>query len=276
MVSSGTEKAWLDTALRAARAGGRVLVRHFARGIHVDYKGEIDLVTAADREAEEAVIRTIRKDFPDHVFLAEESGDSSRGRPRVSPCRWIIDPLDGTTNFAHGFPAFCVSIGLEVGGEVVLGVVFNPVLKELFVGRQGHGATLNGKPLRVSATENLDRSLLVTGFAYNLREVTENNLDHFSDFTMRTQGIRRTGSAALDLGYVASGRFDGFWELYLNPWDTAAGLRIALEAGATVTDFSGNPFRIESKEIVASNGKIHGEMLEVLKTGNRERRNREQ
>ena len=188
-------------------------------------------------------------------------------RRSLAPYKWIIDPLDGTTNFAHTFPMFCVSIGLEVRGEIRVGVVYDPVRRELFAAERGRGATLNGRPISVSRTDQMDRSLLVTGFAYNVRRVAENNLDHFSNFILRSQGVRRTGTAALDLCYVASGRFDGYWELNLSPWDTAAGTIIAKEAGAAVTDFDGAPFDVYQKRIVASNGRIHQEMIEVLRKG---------
>jgi myo-inositol-1(or 4)-monophosphatase len=178
--------------------------------------------------------------------------------------RWVIDPLDGTTNFAHGFPAYCVSIGLEYRGEVILGAVLDPTRDELFVGETGRGAFLNGKPLRVSATPTVNAALLVTGFAYDIRKSQENNLDHFSRFALRAQGVRRTGAAALDLCYVAAGRFDGFWELKLQPWDTAAGLVILREAGGRATDFKGNPYSIYEPSIVATNGLIHEAMLKIL------------
>ncbi|HET6369571.1 MAG TPA: inositol monophosphatase family protein, partial [Nitrospiria bacterium] len=181
-----------------------------------------------------------------------------------SPYRWIIDPLDGTTNYAHGFPCFCVSIGLEHEGNVLLGVVYDPIRSELFYAERGKGATLNGRRIRVSSTFSLSRSLLVTGFAYDIRISQENNIDHFTRFSMRSQGVRRTGSAALDLCYVASGRFDGFWEMKLHPWDVAAGSLIVKEAGGEISTFSGDPFYIDSKEILATNGKIHREMIAVL------------
>ena len=176
----------------------------------------------------------------------------------------MIDPLDGTTNFAHGFPAYCVSIGVEYQGRVIVGVVFDPTRQELFVAEAGRGAFLNGAQIHVSRTQKLDEGLLVTGFAYDIRESPANNLDHFARFALCAQGIRRTGTAALDLCYVAAGRFDGFWELKLHPWDTAAGVLIVLEAGGRVTDFKGGPFSIYDQEIVASNGIIHDAMLAVL------------
>ena len=255
---------FLDTAVKATRAGGRVLLRFFTKDFHVDYKGEINLVTEADHEAEAVIIRTIQRAFPDHSFLAEESGEQPAQHSSKAQYKWIIDPLDGTTNFAHAFPVFCVSVALEVRGEVIVGVVYDPVRRELFTAEKGCGANLNGVPMKVSQTKKIGQALLVTGFAYNIRKALKNNLDHFTSFSLRAQGVRRMGSAALDLCYVACGRFDGFWEMKLSPWDTAAGFLIAAEAGATVTDFSNQLFHVDFKEIVASNGRIHREMLEVL------------
>ena len=255
---------FLETAIRAASAGGEVLLLYFNKDFRIEYKGELNLVTEADREAEKSILDVIRRDFPEHGILAEEGGDQSAGSSVEAPYKWIIDPLDGTTNFVHSFPAFCVSIALEKDGEIVLGVVFDPLHQELFIGQKNKGATLNKRPIGVSNTKILDRALLVTGFAYNIRQVAANNLDHFSAFTLQARGIRRTGSAALDLCYVASGRLDGFWELFLAPWDTAAGSIIATEAGATITDFKNQSFGIYEKEIVASNGHIHREMIGVL------------
>lgn len=262
---------YLETAIRAARTGGRVLLRYFGKELRIEYKGELNLVTEADRRSEAAILDVIRKAFPTHGVLAEESGEQGGSDSRDSEYKWIIDPLDGTTNFTHSFPFFCVSVGLAVRGSVVLGAVYDPVRKELFLGERGQGSTLNGKPIRVSKTENLIHSLLVTGFPYDLRNGPRNNLDYFSSLTLQAQGIRRTGSAALDLCYVACGRFDGFWEQDLLPWDTAAGLVIALEAGAMVTDFSKRPFDIYAKEIIASNGQIHDEIVKVLNAVDRER-----
>jgi myo-inositol-1(or 4)-monophosphatase len=257
-------KKFRETAIRAARAAGRVLLRSFSKGIRVDYKGEVDLVTEADRAAEAVIIETLRKQFPGHRFLAEEGGEQTTSRSSDSDPKWIIDPLDGTTNYAHAFPIFSVSIGLEVAGEIILGLVYDPLRKEIFLAEKGRGATLNGAPIRVSEIEKINASLLVTGFAYDVRDDLRNNLDHFTQFSLRAQGVRRTGSAALDLCYVACGRFDGFWEMKLSPWDTAAGSLVAREAGATVTDFSNRPFSVYAKEILASNGRIHREMVEIL------------
>lgn len=234
---------------------------HARHGFRIEHKDAVNLVTDADRRAEETIVDAINRAFPDHQILAEERGLAGS----QSPFKWVIDPLDGTTNFAHGFPAYCVSIGLEYQGKCILGVVFDPTRQELFVGEAGGGAFLNGTQIHVSRTPKLDDGLLVTGFAYDIRESPNNNLDHFARFALRAQGIRRTGSAALDLCYVAAGRFDGFWELKLHPWDTAAGTLMVLEAGGQVTNFKGGPFSIYSQEIVASNSLIHNEMLEVLR-----------
>jgi myo-inositol-1(or 4)-monophosphatase len=249
------------TAVEAARIAGAILQEYARSGFHVEYKDTVNLVTDADRRSEQAIVDAIRKSWPDHQILGEEQGMRSG---TDATYRWVIDPLDGTTNFAHGFPAYCVSIGLEFRGRCILGVVLDPTRQELFLAETGRGAFLNGKPLRVSSTPSLNAALLVTGFAYDIRESRENNLDHFSRFALRAQGLRRTGAAALDLSYVAAGRFDGFWELKLQPWDTAAGLVIVQEAGGRVTDFKGAPYSIDEPAIVASNGRIHDEMLAVL------------
>ena len=264
MPSKTDQRIFRDTAIKAAKAGGKVLRGLFAKEIRIEYKGERNLVTEADRAAEAIVIRTLRKQFPDHRFLAEEGGAQDSAGSVGSFHKWIIDPLDGTTNFAHSYPTFCVSIGLEIRGEIALGVVYDPLREEMFLAEEGRGATLNGRPIHVSKTEKLKASLLVTGFAYDVREDLTNNLDHFTHVSLRAQGVRRTGSAALDLCYVACGRFDGFWEMKLAPWDTAAAFLIATEAGATVTDFNNRPYNIYLKEILATNGRIHREMVEVL------------
>lgn len=233
-------------------------------GFQVEHKDVVNLVTDADRQAEQAIVAELRRAFPGHEILAEERGLST---PTHSPYRWVIDPLDGTTNFAHGFPAYCVSIGLEYHGILILGVVLDATRDERFVAERGRGATLNDRPIHVSETGALTDALLVTGFAYDIRESPENNLDHFTRFSLRAQGVRRTGAAALDLCYVACGRFDGYWELKLKPWDMAAGAVILDEAGGRLTDFTGRPFSIYGKQIVASNGPIHEEMLKVLSEG---------
>ena len=256
-----TREGFKATAIEAARIAGIVLTEHAQSGFRVEHKDTVNLVTDADRRAEQAVVDVIKKAYPTHHILAEERGLRAG---KDSPYKWVIDPLDGTTNFAHGFPAYCVSIGLEYQSRGILGIVLDPTRQELFVAETGRGASLNGAPLRVSSTVRLDSALLVTGFAYDIRESPQNNLDYFARFALRAQGIRRTGSAALDLCYVAAGRFDGFWEIKLHPWDTAAGALIVQEAGGRVTDFKGGRFSIYGQEIVASNGLVHDEMLAVL------------
>jgi myo-inositol-1(or 4)-monophosphatase len=254
----------LETAVVASREAGGILESYRKSGFRVQHKNSINLVTDADHAAEQCVIDRLRQQFPTHRFLAEERG---RVEENASPFLWVIDPLDGTTNFAHGYPVYCVSIGLEVEGQVVLGVVFDPSRDELFTATHGGGAYLNGTPLHVTATASLDHSLLVTGFAYDIRETKRNNLDYFASFALKSQGMRRTGSAALDLSYVAAGRFDGFWEVTLHPWDMAAGSVIVREAGGLVTNFLGQDLSIYGQELVASNGHIHKAMLQVLNEG---------
>jgi len=247
-------------AVDAARQAGVILNDYTKNGFRVEHKDALNLVTDADTHSEQAIVDAIGRAFPDHEILAEERGQAGS----KSAFKWIIDPLDGTTNFAHGFPAYAVSIGVEYQGLCMLGVVFDPTRQELFVGELGQGATLNGKPIHVSRTPKLDGALLVTGFAYDIRVSKQNNLDHFANFALRAQGMRRMGAAALDLCYVACGRLDGFWELKLNPWDTAAGSLMVVEAGGRMSDFKGGPFSIYGIELVASNGSIHHEMVEVL------------
>ncbi|MFO0705794.1 MAG: inositol monophosphatase family protein [Nitrospira sp.] len=251
----------LEVAAVAGKEAGKLIQTYAQDGFRIEHKNLINLVTDADHAAEQCVIDIIRSHYPEHGFLAEERGQSNNG---FSPYLWIIDPLDGTTNFAHGFPAYCVSIGLEYKGEGVLGTVYDPTRDELFTATKGSGSRLNGRAIRVSETAVLDRALLVTGFAYDIRETTQNNLDHFNRFALRAQGLRRTGSAALDLCYVAAGRFDGFWEVKLNPWDMAAGSVILREAGGAITNFRGEAHSLYKKELVASNGLIHSAMLSVI------------
>lgn len=224
-------------------------------------KGEIDLVTDADIRSEEAVIKMIRDHFPQDSILAEESGETKQDAERV----WIIDPLDGTTNFAHSFPFFAVSIAFQVNKEIVLGVVFNPVLKEHYEAVRGKGATLNGKPISVSGVKMLKDSLLATGFPYTIHEDPDRVLRNFKSMITRAQGIRRPGAAALDLCYVAAGMMDGFWEEGLKPWDSAAGAVILEEAGGKLTTYAGLPFSPHENTIVASNSLIHEFMLAALR-----------
>jgi myo-inositol-1(or 4)-monophosphatase len=250
----------LQLAQETARMAGILLMRHFGSPQKVDHKGEVDLVTEIDRRSERAIVQMIRSSFPDHAIFTEEG----MGHDGGGSFRWIVDPLDGTTNYAHGYPCFCVSIAVEHAGEIILGVIYNPVLSEMFSARREHGTRLNGKRLSVSRTQRLTDSLLATGFPYDIRRSQVNNLDHFSRFALQAQAIRRAGSAALDLCYVAAGRFDGFWEMKLAPWDVAAGSLMVTEAGGLVSDFSGGSFSIDAGEILASNGRIHNQMLEVL------------
>ncbi len=250
--------SYLEVAVEAAREGGRILLAEFDRPVKISYKGEVDIVTQADRRSEDAVVSLLRSRFPKHAIVAEEGG----GHATESPFRWIVDPLDGTTNFAHGYPCFAVSIGLEEAGELLVGVVYQPVTQEMFTAVKGEGAYLNQKPIHVSGVERLATSLLCTGFPSAKRSHSP-NIHYYWDFTMRSHGVRRDGSAAMDLASVACGRFDGFWEFGLHPWDTAAGTLLVREAGGTVTTFSGQPYRPGDRETLASNGHIHDEMRQV-------------
>jgi len=254
---------YLDTAIELARSAGDVLNHYARREKHVEFKGRANLVTIADKESEQLIIQSIRSRYPNHAILAEETGAVHAIQPGEE-IQWIIDPLDGTTNFAHQFPFYCVSIGVEQGGEMICGAVYDPHRDEMFSATRGEGAFLNGEPLHVSDVDDLFYALLITGFPYNFRARIETVLTQFRGFLMEAQTVRRGGSAALDLCYIAAGRCDGFWELELNPWDTAAGRVIAQEAGARITDFKGHPYSIYMKEILASNGRIHEAMLKVL------------
>lgn len=247
-------------AIRAAYRAGRILNDHFGHLTQVDKKGDIDLVTAADLASEKAVLAVIREAFPEHALLAEESGASATD----SDFTWIVDPLDGTTNFVHGLPIFAVSIACRHMKEIVLGVVFNPVSGELFCAVRGQGATLNERRITVSQTSALRESLLVTGFPYDLNGKSHALLKRFHNCMMASRGIRRLGSAALDLCCIACGRFDGFWEESLKPWDTAAGVLIATEAGGAVSDFWGGVYRPGAETILATNGGIHAAMVGLL------------
>lgn len=245
--------------IAAAYKGGEVLKANFGKKCKVQKKGAKDLVTESDTESERLIIETIRNVFPSHGILAEESGSSNNG----AECIWIIDPLDGTTNFAHNLGLFAVSIAFSINGDIAAGIVLNPVTGELFTAVKGEGAELNGIPIHVSETTSLSDSLLVTGFPYNVKDIKPLQARFFNCLNA-SQGIRRLGSAALDLCYVASGRFEGFWEENLKPWDTAAGLIIASEAGGEISDFSGNQYNIYKNEILATNGLIHQEMIKSL------------
>jgi myo-inositol-1(or 4)-monophosphatase len=254
---------FLEAARGAALEAGQMLRSSMDEGQEISYKGVLDLVTNFDHQAQELIFDRLASAFPGHGFLAEE-GLSCREQGEF---RWVFDPLDGTTNFAHRFPVFTVSIALEHQGRVILGVVYDPMRDEIFQAVEGEGALLNGRGIRVSGVDDLNRSLLATGFPYDLRESPVNNIDHFNNFLTRAQAIRRCGSAAMDLCYVACGRFDGFWELKLKPWDHAAGALIVREAGGRVSDFEGGGFEISSQESLASNGLIHQAMIRVLGLG---------
>jgi len=258
-------KQFLAVAREAAIKAGGILRENINGHREVRYKGDINLVTEMDIRAERAVVETVLDSFPSHGILAEEETSIRNG----SEFTWIIDPLDGTTNYAHGYPCFSVSVALEQSGEIVLGVVYDPMRNELFMAELGQGAFLNEKMIRVSNTDRLIKSLLATGFPYDRKVCQKNNLDNFNNLLMSSQEVRRDGSAALDLCSVAAGRFDGFWELKLKPWDVAAGSLIVREAGGTVSDFSGCAFSIHKDEIVASNGRIHSQLMEVLSPATR-------
>ncbi|HVF41928.1 MAG TPA: inositol monophosphatase family protein [Pyrinomonadaceae bacterium] len=254
----------LNFAIQTARDAGKILADKFGRALRVSNKGDIDLVTEADIAAERLIVERIRSYHPRHAILTEESGDVVSPGEAGSEYKWVIDPLDGTTNYAHGYPVFCVSIALEHEGRVVLGVVYDPTRDELFAAERGGGATLNGRGLRVSETDELNGALLCTGFPYDVRDRGD-FARHFRNFIMRAQSVRRDGAAALDLAYVAAGRFDAFYEEGLRPWDVAAGVLLVEEAGGRVTHYDGSPFQIYTPPIAASNGLIHEAMLEVLR-----------
>ena len=262
---SAPEWVWVPAASAIAREAGAVLRTFFSEGVATEYKGDVDLVTVADRTSEKLIRERLTAAFPEHGIYGEEG---TRDRLEAE-FRWYVDPLDGTTNFAHGFPQFCVSLGLEQrsaglapdeDGRLVAAVIYDPLRDELFAAERGRGALLNGKPMRVSRTAELAEALTATGFPSHKRHQNP-NIHFYQEFTLRSHGVRRAGSAALDLAYVAAGRLDGFWEFNLNPWDTAAGILLVEEAGGQVTDFSGRHFRLDSREILASNGLIHAELL---------------
>jgi myo-inositol-1(or 4)-monophosphatase len=262
-VTNNSHNSFLPAMSAIAREAGGLLLDYFHKKLKVEYKGEADLVTAADRASETLIRQRIREQFPSHDVLGEEQGLSDQG----SDYRWYVDPLDGTTNFAHGYPVFCVSLALEYRNlepsssvARIAAVVYDPTRDELFSAEQGKGAHLNGKPIRVSNTTQLKECLVATGFPSHKRHRNP-NIYFYHQITLRTHGVRRAGSAALDLCTVACGRFDGFWEFNLNPWDTAAGVLIVEEAGGKVSRFDGSPFQLDSRETVASNGLVHDALL---------------
>jgi myo-inositol-1(or 4)-monophosphatase len=239
-----------------AREAGALLMEYFRQRVKIEYKGDVDLVTVADRKSEALILERIRHEFPGHDVMGEEGTRIETG----SEYKWYVDPLDGTTNFAHGYPVFCVSLGVERKGERVAGVIYDPTRDEMFSAEKGKGAQLNGQRAHVSSTPRLVESLVATGFPSHKRHKNP-NIYFYHQLTLRSHGVRRAGSAALDLCNVACGRYDGFWEFNLNPWDTAAGVLLVEEAGGRVTDFSGGPFQIESRQTLASNGLVHDALL---------------
>jgi myo-inositol-1(or 4)-monophosphatase len=256
---------YIPKAAEIAREAGAQLREFYAQGVETEYKGDVDIVTVADRTVEKLIRARLGEAFPDHGVYGEE-GTRERMEGEF---RWYVDPLDGTTNFAHGFPQFCVSMGLEhrvagtkadEDGTLVAGVIYDPLRDEMFAAERGQGAQLNGKPTRVSRTPELAEALLATGFPSRKRHASP-NVHFYQEFTLRSHGVRRAGSAALDLAYVACGRMDAFWEFNLNPWDTAAGILLVEEAGGRVTDFAGGRFQLKSEEILATNGLIHEELI---------------
>jgi len=253
-------KDFITVARDAALKAGRILRENIHGLREITYKGDINLVTEMDVRSERTIVEMLHGAFPDHGVVAEEETKLCN----ASGYTWVIDPLDGTTNYAHGYPCFAVSIALKHEEDVILGVVYDPMRDELFVAQKGLGAYLNGKQINVSAVDTLIKSLLATGFPYDRKVSDKNNLSYFYDLLMASQEVRRDGSAALDLCYVAAGRLDGFWELKLKPWDVAAGSLVVNEAGGLVSDLSGNRFDIHAEEILASNGRIHRQMIKVL------------
>ena len=269
-MSSGAEptpalhSVWIPKAAEIAREAGARLREFFAQGVETEYKGDVDIVTVADRTVERLIRGRLGETFPEHGIYGEEG---TRERLEAE-FRWYVDPLDGTTNFAHGFPQFCVSLGLEhrpqgiepdKDGTLEAAVIYDPMRDELFTAERGSGARLNGRAVHVSRTRELAEALVATGFPSRKRHSSP-NVHFYQEFTLRSHGVRRAGSAALDLAYIACGRMDAFWEFNLNPWDTAAGILLVEEAGGRVTDFSGQHFRLDSREILASNGLIHEEL----------------
>jgi myo-inositol-1(or 4)-monophosphatase len=251
----GPQQDFLTPMQELARDAGSLLLSFFGK-VAIEYKGDVDLVTQADRSSEKLIVERVRAQWPEHDLLGEEGSRRETG----SDFRWYIDPLDGTTNFAHGYPVFCVSLALEHKGERVAGVIYDPCRDEMFAAAKGSGAQMNGQAIHVSKTAKLAESLIATGFPSHKRHKNP-NIHFYHQLTLRSHGVRRAGSAALDLCYVASGRYDAFWEFNLNPWDTAAGVLLVEEAGGKVTSFSGAPFNIDSREVLATNILLHDEML---------------
>jgi myo-inositol-1(or 4)-monophosphatase len=257
-----SDALWLTTAIEAVVHAGDVMMRRFGRDVRIDKKGAIDLVTEVDVAVEQAFRDTVASRFPGHAVLAEELGGSSSVPP--GPC-WVFDPIDGTTNFAHGLPIFCASLALEIDGVAEVAAVYDPTRQELFSAERGRGAFLNGRPLRVSNAKLLLDAMLVTGFPYDVHDRVDEIVGLFGAFVGEARAVRRLGSAAIDLCYVAAGRMDGFWESDLKPWDIAAGSLIVSEAGGRVTNVEGGPFTSRGLHVLASNGLLHDQMLTVIR-----------
>ena len=253
-------RIFLEAAVEIAQEAGKLLREELERPPKIAYKGDFDLVTQADRRSEEVIVRRLVQHFPEHAIAAEEG----TGKKTGSDYCWHVDPLDGTTNFAHGYPCFCVSMALAHKDELLLGVIYNPLYQELFAAARGEGATFGGRKIESSKISAIESSLLCTGFPNHNRQSLP-NIHYYWDFTLRSHGVRRDGSAALDLAYVAMGRLDGFWEFGLNPWDTAAGVVLVEEAGGRVTDMEGRPYLLGGPSILATNGLIHDEMVQVAR-----------
>jgi myo-inositol-1(or 4)-monophosphatase len=258
-MTSSNRHDFLPALAEIAREAGALLMDYFRQHVKVEYKGEADLVTVADRASEALIRDRLRQRWPSFDILGEEGGLQDTG----SDYRWYVDPLDGTTNFAHGFPVFCVSMGLDYQGNRIAGVIYDPTRNELFAAEQGSGAYLNQQRIHVSKTANLAECLVATGFPSHKRHKNP-NIFFYHQISLHTHGVRRAGSAALDLCYVACGRLDGFWEFNLNSWDTAAGVLIIQEAGGKVSDFKGGPFQLDSRETLASNGLVHQALLNEM------------
>ncbi|MEW5702410.1 MAG: inositol monophosphatase family protein [Candidatus Zixiibacteriota bacterium] len=263
MTSDPVWHEYLQAALPIARAAGDLLAEHFGRRRTVELKGQINLVTEMDRRAEELIVSRLAAAFPEFAIIAEEGSRQNASGEYA----WYVDPLDGTTNYAHGLPIFCVSLGLWRGDEPICGIVHHPLGGEMFTAVRGAGAYLGEKKLSVSTTAELGSAILATGFPYDIRETNIDNLDHFARFAKSARAIRRMGAAALDLAWTAAGRFDGFWEMKLSPWDFAAATLLCLEAGALVTDFTGAPFTLKHGQAVAANAALHRQMLAVIRAG---------
>ena len=257
------DKKVIETGILAVKKGGDILRQGFGKVENISFKGEIDLVTEIDHLSEDKIICFLKENLPDYDILAEEGGGYDSG----SACRWILDPLDGTTNYAHGYPCFCVSLALEYDRKIVWGAVYDPIREELFSAEKGKGAFLNNERINVSSTAMLDRAMLCTGFPYDVRESADDILNFLEGFLKTAQAIRRDGSAALDLCYVAMGRFDGFWEMRLKPWDIAAGALIVQEAGGSATGLDNDLLDLKRGDVLASNLLIHDEMINVIRKG---------